>query len=68
MKNALIGLMVLMVAGCASVPMDKNVLYAHAVRNCHSQAAAVKTYAIDSTGVGMKNVAFQKCMVAHGFK
>lgn len=66
LKLTLAGLAGLCLAACATHPLDHNVLRLHAERNCKVRAAVAPAYAVDSTGVGLRNVAFGRCMRAAG--
>lgn len=68
MKTYLIAIACLAIAACATTPMNRDVLRQHAERNCRVQATVSPAYAIDSTGVGMRNVAFDRCMASRGFR
>lgn len=58
---------VLTLAACTTQPLRTDVLRAHAERNCRVEATVNHAYAVDSMGIGMKNVAYNRCMAAHGF-
>lgn len=58
----------LAMAACSSVPMNRDALRQHAERDCRVQATVSPAYAIDSTGVGTRNVAFDRCMASRGFR
>ncbi|GAB3779186.1 hypothetical protein [Dyella agri] len=51
-------------AGCTSAPMNRDLLRQHTERNCRVQSAVSSVYAIDSTGIGMRNVAYVQCLRA----
>lgn len=68
MKYVLIVVTLLTLAACASQPMNQDTLIAHAKRNCRVQAATSPAYAINSTGGGTVNVAYEKCMAKHGYR
>lgn len=69
MKAVIIALVAALTLGaCASQPMNRDTLIAHAERNCRVQAATSPAYAIDSTGGGTVNVAYEKCMAKHGYR
>lgn len=55
-------------AGCSSTSVDHAALRQHAQRNCQVQAVVAPTYAIDSTGIGTRNVAYVYCMRAAGLR
>ena len=55
-------------AGCASAPMNRDVLRRHAERDCRVQSTVSKAYAIDGTGVGMRSVAYARCLRTAGFQ
>jgi len=57
----------LSLAACTSQPMRSDVLRAHAELNCRVAASVNKAYAIDSTGVSLRSVAYGRCMAARGF-
>ena len=64
LKLTMAGLAGLCLAACASRPLDRAVLQLHAERNCRVSATVSPAYAVDSTGVGLRNVAFDRCMRA----
>ncbi|WP_426664257.1 hypothetical protein [Rhodanobacter aciditrophus] len=64
LKLTLAGLAGLCLAACASQPIDHHLLRLHAERDCQVRAAVAPAYAVDSTGVGLRNVAFDRCMRA----
>lgn len=64
LKLTMAGLAGLCLAACATQPLDHNLLSLHAERNCRVQAAVAPAYAVDSTGIGLRNVAFDRCMRA----
>lgn len=68
MKAAFAVIVLLTLAGCATTPMNKDVLLAHAERNCRVEASVSKAYPIDSTGVGTRSVAYRACMASHGYR
>ena len=55
-------------AGCASTPMNRGALRQHAERNCRVQSTVARAYAIDSTGVGMRSVAYARCLRTAGIR
>ena len=55
-------------AGCASIPMDRSALRQHIQRNCGVQATVSPAYAIDSTGIGTRNVAYAVCLRSAGLR
>lgn len=55
-------------AGCASTSVDRTALRQHTQRNCQVQAVVSPAYAIDSTGIGTRNVAYVYCLRAAGFR
>lgn len=57
----------LSLAACATQPLNRDALRAHAERNCRVEATTAPAYAIDSTGVGTRNVAYDRCMARRGF-
>ncbi|MEW9570719.1 hypothetical protein ABQJ54_03080 [Rhodanobacter sp. Si-c] len=64
LKLTMAGLAGLCLAACASQPLDHDLLRLHAERNCRVRAAVSPAYAVDSTGIGLRNVAFDRCMRA----
>ena len=66
LKLTMAGLVGLCLAACASQPLDRNTLRLYAERNCRVSAAVSHAYAVDSTGVGLRNVAVDRCMRAAG--
>jgi hypothetical protein len=62
LKLTMAGLAGLCLAACASHPLDHDLLRLHAERNCKVRAAVSPAYAVDSTGIGLRNVAFDRCM------
>ena len=64
LKLTMAGLAGLCLAACALQPLDHDVMRLHAERNCRVRAAVSPTYAVDSTGIGLRNVAFDRCMRA----
>jgi hypothetical protein len=64
LKLTMAGLAGLCLAACATQPLDQNLLRLHAERDCRVQAAVAPAYAVDSTGIGLRNVAFDRCMRA----
>ena len=64
LKLTMAGLAGLCLAACATQPLHHNLLSLHAERNCRVQAAVAPAYAVDSTGIGLRNVAFDRCMRA----
>lgn len=54
--------------GCASTPMNRDALRQHAERSCRVQSTVSKAYAVDSTGIGMRSVAYARCLRAAGFR
>lgn len=67
MKTFIAAAVLLTLTACATAPMNQDVLRQHAERNCRVDAAVSPAYAIDSTGGGTRNVAFEKCMASKGF-
>ena len=67
-RTAVATLVAAMLASCASAPMDRAALRRHAERNCRVQAAVSPAYAIDSTGIGIRNIAYVRCLQAAGFR
>lgn len=66
LKLTLAGLAGLCLAACASQPLDHDILRLHAERNCRVSAAVAPAYAMDSTSIDLRNVAFDRCMRAAG--
>ena len=66
LKLTLAGLAGLCLAACATHPLDRDVLRLHAERNCGVRAAVAPAEAVDSTGVDLRNVAFDRCMRSAG--
>lgn len=64
MKAAL-AITIILLTGCATTPMNRDVLRAHAERNCRVEAATNKAYKVDSTGVDVRNTAYASCMQRH---
>lgn len=64
LKLTMAGLVGLCLAACASLPLDHGLLRLHAERNCRVRATVSPAYAVDSTGVGLRNVAFERCIRA----
>lgn len=64
MKLTMAGLAGLCLAACASESLDHDLLRLHAERNCRASATVSPAYAMDSTGVFLRNVAFDRCMRA----
>ena len=64
LKLTLAGLAGLCLAACATHPLDHDTLRLHAERNCRVRAAVALAYAVDSTGIGLRNVAFERCLRA----
>lgn len=62
LKLTMAGLAGLCLAACASQPLDHDLLRLHAERNCRVSAAVSPAYAVDSAGIGLRNVAFDRCM------
>lgn len=62
LKLTIAGLAGLCLAACASQPIDRDAQHLHAERNCRVRAAVSPAYALDSTGIGLRNVAFDRCM------
>lgn len=67
LKPTIAGLALLCLAACATHPINRDALRLHAERNCRGRAAVSSVYAVDSTGIGMRSVAFDRCMRAAGF-
>ncbi|RCS30170.1 hypothetical protein DEO45_08915 [Rhodanobacter denitrificans] len=67
LKLTIAGLAGLCLAACASQPIDRDAQRLHAERGCRVRAAVSPAYALDSTGVGLRNVALDRCMRAAGF-
>lgn len=67
MKYLISAAVVLTLCACTTQTLHTDVLRAHAERNCRVEATVNHAYAIDSTGVSLKNVAYSRCMSAHGF-
>jgi len=67
LKPTIAGLACLCLAACATRPIDRAALRLHAERDCRVRAAVAPAYALDSTGVGLRNVAFDRCMRAVDF-
>lgn len=55
-------------AGCASTSMHRDTLRQHAERNCRVQSTVSRAYAVDSTGAGMRSVAYARCLRGAGFR
>ncbi|MBA2077012.1 MAG: hypothetical protein BGP10_07895 [Rhodanobacter sp. 68-29] len=53
-------------AGCAGLPLDRATERQHVERNCRVQASMSPAYAIDSTGIGLGNVAYDRCLRTAG--
>lgn len=66
MRYALPALL-LLVTGCVMAPIDRTALRQRTERNCRVKAAVSPAYAVDSTGAGLRNVAFDRCMRSAGF-
>jgi len=66
-KHLIAAASLLSLAACTTQPMRTDVLRAHAERNCRVQASVSKAYAIDSTGVSLRSVAYDRCMASRGF-
>ncbi|HKR75173.1 MAG TPA: hypothetical protein VJR95_00820 [Rhodanobacter sp.] len=64
LKLTMAGLAGLCLGACASQPLDRDALHLHAERDCRVRAAVSLDYAVDSTGVGLRNVAFERCLRA----
>jgi len=64
LKPTIAGLACLCLAACATHLIDRDVQRLHAQRDCRVRAAVAPAYAVDSTGVGLRNVAFDRCMRA----
>lgn len=64
LKPTIAGLASLCLAACATRSIDRNVLRLHAERDCRVRATVSPAYAVDSTGIGLRNVAFERCMRA----
>lgn len=64
LKPTIAGLACLCLAACATWSIDHNVQRLHAERNCRVRATVSPAYAVDSTGIGLRNVAFDRCMRA----
>ena len=64
LKPTIAGLACLCLAACATQLIDRDVQRLHAERNCKVRAAVSPAYAVDSTGVGLRSVAFDRCMRA----
>lgn len=62
LKLTMAGLAGLCVAACATQPLDQNLWRLHAERKCRVSATVFPAYAVDSTGVSLRNVAFDRCM------
>jgi hypothetical protein len=62
LKLTMAGLAGLCLTACASQPLDRDALRLHAERDCRVRAAVSPAYAVDSTGVDLRNVAFDRCM------
>jgi len=54
-------------AACSTQPLNHDTMRAHAERNCRVQAATTPAYAVDSTGVSLRSVAYDACMRRAGF-
>ncbi|MBD8872603.1 hypothetical protein [Rhodanobacter sp. DHB23] len=67
LKLTLVGLAGLGLAACTLPPIDRSVQRLHAERNCRVHATVAPAYAIDSTGIGLRNVAFDACMRTANF-
>jgi len=67
LKLTMAGLAGLCLAACASQPLDHDALRLHAERDCRVRAAVSPAYAVDSTGVSLRNVAYDRCMRAADF-
>lgn len=64
LKPTIAGLACLWLAACAIQPIDREAQRLHAERDCRVRAAVSPAYAVDSTGVGLRSVAFDRCMRA----
>lgn len=64
LKPTIAGLACLCLAACATQFIDRDVQRLHTQRNCRVRAAVSPAYAVDSTGVSLRNVAFDRCMRA----
>lgn len=67
LKPTIAGLASLCLAACATQTIDREVQRQHAERDCTVRAAVASAYAVDSTGIGLRNVAYDRCMRAAGF-
>ena len=67
LKLTMAGLAGLCLAACASQPLDRDALRLHAERDCRVRAAVSPAYAVDSTGVVLRNVAYDRCIRAADF-
>jgi len=61
-------IVVAVLAGCAGTPLNRVALRQHAERSCRAQSTVSKAYAIDGTGVGMRSVAYVRCLRTAGFR
>lgn len=52
------------VSGCTGASLNRDVRRQHVARNCRVRASVPADYALDGTGVGFRNVAFERCMRA----
>ena len=66
-RIAIAALVAASLAACARTPVNHDALRQRAERSCHVQAAVSKAYAVDGTGVGMRSVAYVRCLRATGF-
>ena len=64
LKPTIAGLACLCLAACVTQSLNRDVLRLHAERNCRVRAAVASAYAVDSTGIGLRNVAFDRCLRA----
>lgn len=67
LKPTIAGLACLCLAACATHPIDHDAQRLHAERDCRVRAAVAPAYAVDSTGIGLRSVAFERCMRTAGF-
>lgn len=65
MNKTILAVAALLLAGCAT---DQVALRHNTERNCRVEAAVNPAYAVDARVTNQRNVAFDRCMAARGFR